>query len=242
MTGPHRQPAGFLDRLADGLAARGRGVVRGVERHARLLGDPESMVAALIMTIWSVLAGFESGTVGVLIILAIGWFLHVTAVETGSHVTLWLATAGLLILIVVASITTLDDLPPVLLATSGATALTHNELVRLNYARRRRAEVDPEVFRTSAVALTLAGVLGVVGVALADAAGGTGDRTWLWMPAATGALMAIGFGLSLLPTRRAPEASRERWKPGERLPPPPSVRPDEPSTGDPAIHRLPGGR
>ena len=78
-------------------------------------------------------------------------------------------------MVVVASATTLDDLPPALLAAAGATVLTHNELVRLNYTRRRSALVDPDVFQVSAIALTAAGVLAVLGVAVADAFAGGFD-------------------------------------------------------------------
>lgn len=223
-----------LDRAADRVGSLWSRLARAGIRHARLLGDPESMIGALIMTVWSALVGMEAGTIGLVAALVVGWALHAAAVETGSHVALWLATAGLLIMVVVASASTFDGLPPVLLAAAGTTVLAHNELVRLNYTRRRRAEIDDEVFPTSALAVAAAGLLGVVGVAVAQVLGGSSDRTWLWMPVATGVLMAIAFGLSTLPTRRAPEASRERWNPGARLPPPPSgpaEHPPEPRSG-----------
>ena len=227
MTGPTPPPGpppgadGTADRLLAWFDRSGQRIVDGVVGHARLLGDPESMVAALIVTVWATLAGLAGGTIGVIVAVVVGWLLHAMAVETGSHVTLWLSTAGLLILVVVASATTFDDLPPVLLAAAGTTVLAHNELVRLNYTRRRRAEVDDRIFQSSALVVGLAGLLAVVGVAIAGGLESGGDRSWLWMPVATAALMAVGFGLSLLPTRRAPEASRRRWLPGERIPPPP---------------------
>ena len=97
------------------------------------------MVAALIITVWAALAGMVLGTGGVVVAVIVAWVLHGAAVETGNHVSLWLSTAGLLILVVVASAVTLDGLHPVLLAGAGATVLAHNELVRLNYTRRRHA-------------------------------------------------------------------------------------------------------
>ena len=208
----------------------GQRLLDAVVRHARLLADPESMAAALIMTVWAALAGLTAGTVGVALAVIVAWFLHGAAVESGSHVSLWLATAGLLILVVVASAVTLGGLHPVLLAAAGATVLAHNELIRLNYTRRRRAEVDPEIFRSSALAVTIAGVLAVIGVAVTNALASGDDRSWLWVPVATAALMTIGFGLSLLPARRAPDGSRHRWLPGERIPPPPRrpISPDLP--------------
>lgn len=210
-----------MSGFVDAISGAGRRLAERIIRHARLLGDPESMAGAVIMTVWAVLAGQAAGTVGVLVAVIVAWFLHGAAVETGSHVSLWLATAGLLILVVVAAAVTLEGLHPVLLAGAGATVLAHNELIRLNYTRRRLADVDPEVFQSSSIAITLAGVLAVVGIAVANGLATGDERSWLWMPVATGALMVIGLGLSLLPTWRAPEASRQRWLPGERIPPPP---------------------
>lgn len=215
-----------MSRLSAAIARLQRRLVDGIVHHARLLGDPESMTAALIMTIWCAIAGMAAGTPGVVIAVLVGWFLHGAAVETGSHVLLWLATAGLLIMVVVASAVTLDGLHPVLLAVAGTTVLAHNELIRLNYTRRRLAEVDQGIFQASGIGTTIAGVLAVVGVAVTNGLASGDQRSWLWMPVATGALLAIGFGLSLLPTRRAPEASRRRWLPGERIPPPPVGRHD----------------
>jgi len=210
-----------MSGFVDAISGAGQRLVERIVRHARLLGDPESMAAALIMTIWAVLAGQAAGTIGVIVAVIVAGFLHGAAVETGSHVSLWLATAGLLILVVVAAAVTLSGLHPVLLAGAGATVLAHNELIRLNYTRRRLAAVDPEIFQSSSIAITLAGVLAVIGIAVANGLATGDERTWLWMPVATGALLVIGLGLSLLPTWRAPEASRQRWLPGERIPPPP---------------------
>lgn len=228
--------SGFLDAID----RAGRWVIDRIVHHVRLLADPESMAAAVIITVWAALAGQAGGTLGVVVAVLVAWFLHAAAVETGSHVSLWLSTAGLLILVVVASAVTLRGLHPVLLAGAGATVLAHNEMIRLNYTRRRRAEVDPSVFQSSAIAITVAGVLAVVGVAVANSLAGNDERTWLWMPVATGALLVIGVGLSLLPTWRAPEASRQRWLPGERIPPPPPSVSGSDST--PAVGTGPRGR
>lgn len=229
-----------MNQMIDAIGRFGQAVVDRIVHHARLLADPESMAAALIMTVWAALAGLAAGTIGVVIAVLVAWFLHGAAVETGSHVSLWLSTAGLLILVVVASAVTLDGLHPILLAGAGTTVLAHNELVRLNYTRRRRADVSPSVFQSSAIAVTVAGVLAVVGVSVASGLAADDGRTWLWMPVATGALLVIGIGLSLLPTWRAPEASRQRWLPGERIPPPPPSTSGSDSTS--AVGTGPSGR
>lgn len=189
--------------------------------HASLLTDPESMVGWFIVTLWCVLAGFQGGVVIMLILLAIGWFVHFATVESGNHVLLWLTTAMLLILIVLASQLTFNGLAPVLLAAAGASALVHNELVRLNYARRRNATVHEAVYQSAGLALAAATAVAIIGVALTQIFSSGGQRTWLWMPAAAGALMIIGFSLALGPLRKATDSSKERWMPGGRIPPQP---------------------
>jgi len=208
-----------LARIPDVLAA-------WLLRHARLLGDPESVVATLIITVWTVLAGMSSGWIGVLVFTGIGWLLHGVAVESGNHVALWGASAFLLVSILAASGLTFDDFPPVVLTAAGASALAHNELVRLNHARRRRATIDDSVFQASGLAVTLSGLVAVVAVAMADALGRGPERPWTWMPVAVGALMLVGLALAVVPTRHASVGSRQRWRPGERIPPQPLGRDD----------------
>ena len=213
-----------MSRILHALDAWGRRLQDRLLHHVELLGDPESMIGAFIMTVWAILAGMWGGVWGVLIVLAIGWLLHIAAVESGNHVMLWLATAGLLAFVVVASATFFDGLPPVMLAAAGTTTLAHNELVRLNYARRRRAVIDDSAYRASGSGLAIVGAMGVLGVAVADAVGSQDDRSWLWMPVAVGVLMAVGLALAVLPTLRATQASKERYEPGVRIPPQPLAR------------------
>ncbi len=194
--------------------------------HAILLRDPESMIGLFIVTVWAALAALNGGWLVLLITLVIAWATHVLAVETGNHVLLWLSTATLLILILVASEDTLGDLPPVLLAAAGATALAHNELVRLNYARRRNAVVDPALFGASALGVGGAALIAIIGVIVATAADNGSERSWLWVPVAVAVLMLIGFALTIAPARRASKASKQRWQPGDRIPPQPLATED----------------
>ena len=194
--------------------------------HVDRLKDPESMIGLFIATLWAVFAGAWGGWVAILIFAVIIWTLHVLSVESGSHVVLWLTTSAMLILIIIGSEATFGGLSPVLLAAGGATALAHNELVRLNYTRRRNAVVDESVFLASALGLGAAAGIGVVGVALAQAFADGQDRPWFWMPGAVGALMVVGFGLAIGPLRRGNEASKQRWQPGERIPPQPLGKDD----------------
>lgn len=213
-----------MDQLLNFFAQLGDRMVAFFQRRVERLSDPESMIAAFIVTVWTVLASLWGGWPVMLVLLLVTWTLHAMAVESGNHVVLWLTTSALLILIVIASQTVFGGLPPILLAAAGATALAHNELVRLNYSRRRNAVVHDGVFQTSILAVAAASLIGIVGIALAEIAADGSERSWLWMPAAVGMLMLIGFALSIAPARRASEANAERWQPGDRIPPQPLGR------------------
>ncbi len=215
-----------MDRLIAWLTSLGDRLTGFVWRRARRMGNAESMIGAFIVTVWTVLAGMWGGWMVILVLLLVTLTLHTVAVESGNHVVLWLTTSALLILIVIASQTVFGGLAPVILAAAGSTALAHNELVRINYTRRRKATVHDAVFQSSGLALAGASLIGIVGVALAEVAAGGGQRSWLWMAGAVLLLLAIGFGLAIGPTRRATAAGSRRWQPGDRIPPQP-LAPDD---------------
>ncbi|MGH1491003.1 MAG: hypothetical protein ACRBK7_16685 [Acidimicrobiales bacterium] len=207
----------------EGLSDRMAGFIR---RRVNYLGDPESMIAAFILTVWTVLGSMWAGWPAILFTLAVTWTLHALAVESGNHVLLWLATSVLLVLIVISSQTAFGGLPPILLAVAGGTALGHNELVRLNYTRRRNAVVHDGVFRASAIAVGGASLIGLLGVTLAQLSASGEQRNWLWMPAAVGLLLVIGFALAIAPARQGGNPKVERWQPGQRIPPQPLGKED----------------
>ncbi len=215
-----------MEGLARWFHGLGDRLIEFTLHHVMLLKDPESMIALFIATLWAVFAGAWGGWVAILIFATIIWVLHVLSVETGNHVVLWLTTAALLVLIVIGSEATFGGLSPVLLAAAGASALAYNELVRLNYTRWRNAVVSESVFQASALGLAAAAGVAVIGVGLAQAFADGSDRNWLWMPGAVLALMVIGFGFSIWPARRSNEASKQRWQPGERIPPQPLGKDD----------------
>ncbi len=215
-----------MDGLVNWFNGLGDRLAGWTRRRVEYQGDPESMVGAFIVTVWTVLGAFWAGWPAILIMLAILWTLHAASVESGNHVVLWLTTAALLVMIVIASQTLFGGLPPMLLALAGATALAHNELVRLNYTRRRNAVVHDSVFRASAFGIGGAALIGIIGVGLSQVAASGGQRNWLWMPAAVGLLMALGFALAIGPARRAGNTKVERWQPGQRIPPQPLGKED----------------
>lgn len=210
----------------DALARMSQRFSDSMMRHFMLLRDPESMIGLFIVTVWATLAAANGGWLVLVIVLTISWAAHVIAVESGNHVLLWLSTALLLVLIIVASVSTFGGLPPVLLAAAGTTALAHNELVRLNYTRRRNAVVHADVFSASGLGVGGAALLAMIGVAVATVADDGSERSWLWVPIAVGVLMLIGFTLTITPARRSSKASKERWQPGDRIPPQPLANED----------------
>jgi hypothetical protein len=192
--------------------------------NARLVrfAAAEVLAGALIVTTWSVLAGVGVGPLLVVaILMAAGLWLHLASVETGNHTLLWMTSAWLLVLMIVAAESTLGGLSPLSYSIASFTVFGHNELVRLNYARRRGAEIDEEVYVASAIGVGTAGLVAVIGIGVAQPLAEGGDRSWLWMPAAAVVLIGVGSLLTLLPARRAPRASRQRWRPGDRIPPQP---------------------
>ena len=219
MSGAGAGQGSWLQDLGDRFAAYW-------QRRWVRLSDPESMIGLFIMTLWTTLAGFGGGWPVVLVLVVIGFAIHAVAVESGNHGMLWFATASLLIFIVIASETLAGGMGSIPLAVAGATALGHNELVRFNYARRRDARIDEDLYLTSTIGVTAAGAIGLLGVVLIELPGSGGDRSWLWVPAAAVGLLAIGFGLTLIPTLGAEPSSKERWEPGERIPPQPLGRED----------------
>lgn len=180
----------------------------------------EVVFGSLIVLVWAVLLGLKLGWIGAVVLSIICLYLHFAAVESGQHLVLWLTT--ILLLVVAGGATSaLLDQTTVSYVVASVTVLIHNELVRLNFARRRRAIVDDAVFVGSATALGLVALVSVLGIGLAEWFAGTGQRSWLWMPVAAAAVGTVAVLLTALPARRHPMPSRQRWRPGDRIPPPP---------------------
>ncbi len=188
-----------------------------------LLGHLDVALGAILMIFWAATAGLSTGSwpgVGLLAVFSVG--LHLAAVDSGRHLLAWAATGWILALIGVAGVRTIGDLSPVAYTVAGSSALGYNELVRLSYARRRRATVDAAIYVQAALAIAIVATVAVITIALAQPVAAGGDRTWLWMPAAVGSILIVVAALLVVPTVRAPEAERSRWNPGERLPPQPA--------------------
>ncbi|MDH4363616.1 MAG: hypothetical protein OEY41_07785 [Acidimicrobiia bacterium] len=216
------------------------------------LETPEVLLGALITAGWAAGAavaltgvGLTATTVGAAAgaVTAALW-LHLAAADTGHHSLSWMST-GVTVLCVVLALAR-RDAGALLFAVGGVTALAHNELIRLSYTRRREAVVDRGVPRGAVIGLVAASALAVAGTGLAQAVSGGTGRSWLWMPATVGVLVLATMVLTVAPVRRAPVPSRSRWRPGDRIPPPPAGGATAPGPVDtpdlltPA--QVPGGR
>jgi hypothetical protein len=182
----------------------------------------EVMGGALIVVLWAGLATINTGSIPLVVLaVGIGLWIHLGAVETGNHTMAWLSTGLVLVYIVIGLSSLPRDFGPVSYTLASCTALAHNELVRVSYARRRQAHVQEEVYVGSATGVALASLVAVVGIGLAEQMSRIAERSWLWVPAAAAALLVMVVALTVLPARKAPRARRQRWRPGDRMPPPP---------------------
>ena len=182
----------------------------------------EVIVGALIVVLWAGLATFNTGSIPVVVMaVGVGLWIHLGAVESGNYAMAWLSTGLVLTYIVIALSSWARDFGPLSYAVASCTALAHNELVRASYARRRQAQIQPDVFVGSATGVALASLVAVVGIGLAEQMSRATGRSWFWMPATAGTLLVLVVALTVLPARKVPRADRQRWRPGDRMPPPP---------------------
>ena len=190
-----------------------------VEHHTH----PEWLIGLAIMLLWAVIAFANSGPLFGAGAVVFGVILHYVAMETGSHNWMWLATAAVLLYVLVAYLVVLESVGPLALTLGGISGLAYNETVRINHRRRRDAAIDPSVFVGSATAVAVAAGIGLLGIGAVVAIGDETEQTWLWMPAAALTLIAVTYLLVIVPMIRVPADSDRRWVPGTRIPPPDST-------------------
>lgn len=186
----------------------------------------EVVIGAAIVAAWSMVGigvTFANPVLGA-VAAVVGVVLHLSATETGSHALALLTTTLVALLVIVALSAPDTAVSPLLFTLAGVSALAHSDLLRISYGRRRRARLDPAPVRNALGGTALAGVMALAGIGIAMILGDDPGRSWLWMPAAVAAVTAVSLALTVLPVRRAPEPSRVRWRPGDRMPPP--IQPD----------------
>ncbi len=188
------------------------------------LADPETIVSTIVVAVLGLLAGIGGGIVGMLIVLVVVLAIHMVTVESGHYLMLWLATSMLLLLILLAFATIFPTVPAVLWAVGGAIALAYNELVRINFARRRQAIIDQSVFSSSTIGVGAATLIGMIATGVAQVLGSGSDRNWLWIVLAFFVVSLIGLAIAIVPVRNATAKDKERFQPGERIPPQPLAK------------------
>lgn len=189
--------------------------------RARFMATPEVALGAVIVVFWAVVATLTTLPLPLMVLAVIvGVALHLAAVDSGNFVVLGAATGFVLLLIIASARSLLAEADPLVYALAGSSALVHNETVRIGYARRRRAVVDAGARVASVVGIGLATLVAVIGIGVSEPLAETvGQRSWLWMPAAVGVVALVIIGFAVVPTIGAPDAAKERWRPGDRLPP-----------------------
>ena len=192
--------------------------------RAERLSDPETVASTAIVVVIGFLAGIGGGIIAAVIVVALALTLHMAAVENGHFALLWLVTAMLLLLLLIAFSVLLFSVPPLLYTLGGAVALAHNELVRINFARRRNAIVDSNIFSSSAIGVAAATGIGLVATMLAQVFSLGTDRNWLWVALAFALLAAAGIAVAFFSARNATSRDREPFEPGKRIPPQPLAK------------------
>ncbi len=220
------------------MIGRLRAVMGRARARLRALAHPEVVAGGVIAALAGPVA--LAGVVPPVLALASGAFglvLHLAAVDRGRYSLQTITTAWLVTMVGVATTSILDGAAAVTLAAVALVVLIHHELVRLAFARRRRAVIDRGIYLTSVLALGGAGLLAVLALAVVEPlATPAGPRPWRWMPIATLAVVAVAIAFAVVPRprRAGPEARGSatvpgrrdrisapegRWEPGERLEP-----------------------
>ncbi len=217
MKKPMKKPMS-LHRISDRLRAWRLSLLEIVGHSLK----PETLLGYAIMALWALLAGQAGGWVLIIVLLAIGFGVHAIAIESGNNVMLWLCAVVLVLYALLAWGSFSQDPSPLMLTFAGCTVLLHNQTIRLGDSRRRAAAVDDSTFLAAGLAVAVVTGISIIGTMLAMALfDRSASWSWLWMPAAAFALFAVGVAVAVVPPWRSPRSDRQRWQPGERLPPQP---------------------
>lgn len=199
--------------------------------RSQRLSDPETIASTIIVAVIALptgiiglAGGIVSGLIVMLIVLAVALAVHMTAVESGHYAMLWTATTMLLVLVVIGVEIIFQDGSPIVYAFGGALALAHNELVRINFARRRNTIVDDRIFSSSAIGVGAASGIGIVATGIAQVFSLGTNRTWAWIIVAFTVLTLVGLAIVIAPVRNATTRDKEKFVPGERIPPQPLAK------------------
>lgn len=190
---------------------------------------PAASVAIALMVIVSVSATIGSHPAATAMVVLIGVALVMITIDTGGHSMLIFAGAFLLMAMALAiGRTSLDG--PVPWVIAGVVVIAFSDAVRVSFAQRRAAVIEPTVVRGVLVGLAIVAV-GSVGAGFAiDALGTIGSNAnWLLVPLALLLTVAGAVVLVVAAGRSPGEFDKRRWRPGERLAAPARSASDDPS-------------
>lgn len=190
-------------------------------------------IGALIIAGWSV-AMFrnlisvspELGVLGAAFVIMIGWLIHYVALNAGNHLVSWGASAFLTIVVLIGVLNFNPALQTELAAVAGVSVLAYNESLRLSFAQRRDAIVDPRIYFSSGISIAAVGLFSVVGVQAAklgvgiqptEVDGETLSDGNIWVPISVVVLiLAVALAL-IVPTLGRRRQFTKRIRPGERI-------------------------
>ncbi len=200
---------------------------RRKEASRRLLSTPEFMVASLILFFWTVVLIPITGLVLTLFLwgglFGVGELFLYLSIKNGSHGFLT-TTALYTLAISTLAVSVHEWLMPLSLILAGSSALFVTDLARLNFARRRDAVLPASLVAST---LLMTGTVTVVSLLsfglLLGLADESGNRSWLWVPAIAGVLLALTAGATFILSRSSAHSQAGRWKPGDTMLPPPTT-------------------
>lgn len=192
----------------------------------KLFATPEFIVASGILAFWTLaLVPFGDPLFTMIawfVVFGIGEWLLYMAVRDGSHGFLTFA-AGYTLSLGVSAVVARDWLMPISLVIAGLSALLVTDLVRINFGRRRGAELPSALISSTLLATGLVGFASLLSFSLVTAlADESADRSWMWVPAISGALVVLTAVVTFMLSRSSARSEIRGWKPGETMLPPPT--------------------
>lgn len=190
---------------------------------------PAAVVAIAIMVVVSVLATFGTHPIATVAVVLIGVALVMITIDTGGH-SMVIFSGAFLLMASALAIARMSVGGVVPWAIAGVVVLAFSDAVRLSFAERRSAMIEPAVVRSVVTGLVIvaAGSVGA-GFAIGELATVGSNANWLLVPLAL--LLAVGgaVGLAVTAGRSPGPFDKRRWRPGERLASPPRNASDDPS-------------
>lgn len=200
-----------------------------MNRRLEAFSTGPALVAISIVVVTSIVATFGTHPIAMFFVALIGALLVMITIDTGGHSMAMFSGAFLLMALALAiGRLSLDGAVP--WAAAGVVLLGFGDAVRLSFAQRRLGVVDAEVHRGVVVGLIAVAVAsGFTAFVVAGLSDANSNVNWLLVPLAL-ALAVVGVvGLAVAVSRSPGQFDKRRWKPGERLMPPPRDASDDPS-------------